>query len=371
MAVYLSGPIAWCNRDDGVYLVEKSDAISFVTETDLPIPLLVEHTNEFEIGCVTNLYVKDNKLIADCVVDDSQFIQLLYEIQEYDERYRLLDTSVFLKILLPSFSSYHTQDSYKIHEISLVDVGRRVGSLWKVNVSQKGPLHRRSSTSYECMKSNLLAILIRQRNSPGRQDCLSRDADVCGLDTGFIYASRLESTMDRGNKALEHVDHLLSQKDLLAPFLEFIKQNVKHGIEEKKAELAFCNALSTSGRKRKQEDSDEDRYEEGAAYMSAPFTKRICKTETKPSKENEGHQTTQYDVLGEKIQTLTNVVDRFVSVMEMSSKSNKQHDNDKAGKEHDIISSGKQCAKEITGADIKSSRLNSGPHADSLNELFA
>jgi hypothetical protein len=189
------GPVAWFSVDSGLYRVERGDAVRFVSDTELPVPLLVEHNTSLVIGQVTRLQVEEDNLTAHCVVDDTLFISLLNQLQQGGEDYRSMKIGRFLNILLPSFSSYHTKGSFVIHEISLVDVGRRIGSLWKVvphvEEHQRLSTTRRIAIPLEQVKTRLLYLLLRQRQQCGRQARLCRDASVCGLSTDFVSASSL------------------------------------------------------------------------------------------------------------------------------------------------------------------------------------
>jgi hypothetical protein len=192
--VNIYGPVAWFGVDEGMYHIERGDAVRFVSETELPVQLLVEHDPSLVIGQVTKLKVDKDKLVAHCVVDDSLFISLLNNLQQCGEKYKSLEIGTFLNILLPSFSSYHMNGSYAIREISIVDVGRREGSLWKVDPQLKDGLQsttRRITISLERVNSKLLYMLLGQRQQDNRHARLCRAAKVCGLSTEFVSASSL------------------------------------------------------------------------------------------------------------------------------------------------------------------------------------
>ena len=193
--VNIYGPVAWFCVDKGMYRVERGDAVRFVSDTELPVQLLVEHNPSLLIGQVTTLWVEKDKLCAKCVVDDSLFLSLLYKVKQDGNRYQSLDMGTFLNILLPSFSSYHIKGTFAIREISLVDIGQRKGALWMVSPNLKEDQLQsttcRIMVSLDQVCTKLLNLLLRQRQQANRSSRLCRDAEVCGLSTEFVSASSL------------------------------------------------------------------------------------------------------------------------------------------------------------------------------------
>lgn len=182
--VNIRGSVAWFGVDKGVYNVERGDAVSFVLDTTLPIPLLIEHDPSLVIGQVTKLQVEEDKLVASCTVDDSLFISWLNCLQQCGDRYKSMEIGTFLNTLLPSFSSYHKNGSFAIREISLVDIGRREGALWEVRPHLEGDQQNtthRIAISLEHAKNKLLYLLLCQRQKSNRAVRLCRDANLCGL----------------------------------------------------------------------------------------------------------------------------------------------------------------------------------------------
>jgi len=192
--VYIYGPVAWFDADDGKYCVRVDDAFCFVSHTSLPIPLFVEHDERIYIGLVLKLQVEKDRLVAYCVVDDLLFLSVINTLRQCGDRYQALDIGTFLNILFPSLSSFHLEGSFKINEISLVDRGRRIGALWKVDdkvLGKQRSVTRRANISLEELKTKLLYLLLRQRQQTNRIEHLCRDAQVCGHSIEFVSASSL------------------------------------------------------------------------------------------------------------------------------------------------------------------------------------
>lgn len=189
--VFINGIVCWLGVDKGLYEIKASEAESFVSHTQLPINLLVEHDDEIVIGQVTHLTVKNNQLVAYCVVDDLVFLSVLRDLQEVNGIYKSLDIGSFLQIFLPSMSSFHIKGRYNMVDLSLVDRGRRKGTLWQLDNQKKGILCRRNVISPEQLKTKLLYFVLRQRQQQGRCERLCRDADFCGYSKKFITASSL------------------------------------------------------------------------------------------------------------------------------------------------------------------------------------
>lgn len=193
--LYIRGPVAWFGIDNGLFRVEREEGVLFLSETKLPVPLLVEHDPRLEIGQVLNLQVENERLVATCVIDESQFMSVVRGMQQCDCRYQSLDIGNFLKVLLPSFSSYHKTGSFAIREISLVDVGRREGGLWSVHSGPEAESHitkQRLKITLVHALIKLLYLVFRQRqNNTNRKQHLCRDAKLCGLSTEFVSASSL------------------------------------------------------------------------------------------------------------------------------------------------------------------------------------
>lgn len=222
--VHLYGPIAWFGVDSGVYHVEQRDAFCFVSDTHLPVPLLVEHNPSLVIGQVVQLHVEQTKLVAHCVVDDSLFLSLLKDLQAWGQRYQDLEPGDFLNILLPSFSSYHTTGSFIIHEISLVDIGRRGGALWKVKRHAdecQQATARRITIPIEKVKNILLYLLLCQRQQDNRTGRLCKDASVCGHNTTFVSASSLNHSKKAGRF---EIMAKMSNTELAGALVEFSKR---------------------------------------------------------------------------------------------------------------------------------------------------
>lgn len=218
--VHLYGPIAWFDIDSGQYRVQWTDAVCFVSGTKLPIPLLVEHDFNLKIGEVTKLEVQKDKLVASCVVDDSRFLSLLRQVQLSGDKYRYLETGTFLNIFLPSFSSYHQEGYFVLHEVSLVDIGQRIGALWKVCMQAekcRQAIKCRAKLSLGQMKSRVNYLLLRQRQKHDRYERLCRDADKCGHSIGFVYASSLSRSPE---KEQYHSMSSGSNEKLASAFLE-------------------------------------------------------------------------------------------------------------------------------------------------------
>lgn len=191
--IYICGPIARLGVDNGLFRVEKDAAFRFLSETTLPIPLLVEHVVDLNIGQVLKLHVENERLVASCVIDDSCFLGVLSSLQDGASKYQSMDTGSFLNILFPSLSSFHTNGRFTIHEISLVDIGRREGTLWCVDKLQepcRGTMQRTIIPLQDALLK-LLYLLFRQRQHPNRNNYLCKQAHLCGRNTEFVLASSL------------------------------------------------------------------------------------------------------------------------------------------------------------------------------------
>ena len=193
--VYIRGPIALFGNDNGIFCVEKDAGVRFIAETRLPVPLLVEHDSTLQIGQVFKLQVDDAMLVASCVVDESLFISVVSSLQQCGHRYQSLNIGNFLNILFPSLSSYHMTGTFAIREISVVDVGRREGTLWCVDSQpQQWDVQfstRRMTITLKELLIKLLYLVFRQRQQPNRREHLCRQANICGRSTDFVSASSL------------------------------------------------------------------------------------------------------------------------------------------------------------------------------------
>lgn len=192
--LYIRGPVAWFGIDNHQFRVERDDGVRFLSGTVLPVPLLVEHNWGLEIGQVLDLQVGSESLVASCVIDESLFMSACRGVQKCGYRYKDLDIGSFIKVVLPSFSSYHKAGSFAIREISLVDVGRRKGGLWSVESNpEAGPRITRQRIAFPltCLLFHLLYLVLCQRQQRNRRQHLCRDAKLCGLSTAFVSASSL------------------------------------------------------------------------------------------------------------------------------------------------------------------------------------
>lgn len=328
--VHIYGPVAWFGADEGDIRVDHSVGAYFLAQTVLPVPLLIEHDQTLQIGEVVGLHVEKNRILATCVVDDPIFLSLLNNLKHNERRYRCKDIGTFLNILLPSFSSYHKTDTFAFLEISMVDVGRRAGALWSVIPHTDAHGLQRKTTDritipIEDVKSKLITILLRQRQSPDRDKRLYRDAGVCGMSTAFVSASSLspssvstEQSVDMAKPGTADIKSVLtalltqyasetipnsapeeasknaiySSEDVKQMMLNLEKKHadraslelameelVKRRVAREEIKKQQSAACAQSGKRRREVDASEDEMAEEVqgenSYTSIPVTKRV------------------------------------------------------------------------------------------------
>ena len=294
--VHIYGPIAWFGADEGETHVDERVASYLLSQTVLPVPLLIEHDQTLQIGKVVHLDVEKNRLVATCVVDDSLFISLLNNLHQSHSRYRSTDIGTFLNILLPSFSSYHRTDTLEILEISLVDVGRREGALWSVSPHTHADRLQRTTTEHikipiEEVKTKLLTLLLRQRQQPDRNRRLCRDASLCGLSSAFVCASSLSPS----SLCIEQSGTMAKPgaADVTSVLTALLEQHASETVPSRATEEASKNAIYSSEDVKQMMLNLEKKHADRAGLelaMEELVRRRITREEMKKERSGTGRR---------------------------------------------------------------------------------
>ena len=291
--VHICGPVAWFGADKGEIHVDHGVAAYFLSQTVLPVPLLIEHDPTLQIGKVVRLNVEENRLVAGCVVDDALFISLLKNLQQTSSRYKSKDIGAFLNILLPSFSSYHRTDTFEILEISVVDVGRRQGALWSVSPHTQvqglqSATAQHIKISLEEVKTKLLTLLLGQRQQSDRKIRLCRDADVCGLSKSFVCASSHSPSSSRIGQSGDMAKP--GTADVKSVLTSLLEQHASGDITGA-AEVASKNAIYSSEDVRQMMLNLEKKHADRTSLelaMDQLVTRRVAREEIRKQRSGRG-----------------------------------------------------------------------------------